>query len=140
MSEPFVRSGNRQRTLAEVKERAARFGGALRSLGLQHGERYAIVMRNEIGFLEANLAAAPIGAVPVPVNWHWNGLDLRHLLTDSESRIVVAHSDPGVPDWIETVGHHFGTMCCRWVRPEGEGEPPTPQTRVVRLADVAKLP
>lgn len=93
MSEPFVRSGNRERTLAEVKERAARFGGALRSLGLQHGERYAIVMRNEIGYLEANLAAAPIGAVPVPVNWHWTGVDLKHLLTDSEVRIVVAHTD-----------------------------------------------
>jgi len=98
MSEPFVRSGGRQRTLAEVKERAARFGGALRSLGLRHGDRYAIVMRNEIGFVEANLAATPIGAVPVPVNWHWTGADLRHLLTDSGVKAAVVHSDliPGV--------------------------------------------
>ena len=98
MSEPFVRSGNRQKTLAEVKDRAARFGGALRSLGLKHGERYAIVMRNEIAFVEANLAAAPIGVVPVPVNWHWNGLDLKHLLADSGAKIAVVHSDlvPGV--------------------------------------------
>jgi long-chain acyl-CoA synthetase len=98
MSEPFVCSGGRRRTLAEVKQRAAKFGGALKSLGLQYGDRYAIVMRNEIGFVEANLAAASSGAVPVPVNWHWTGADLRHLLTDSGAKIIVVHTDliPGV--------------------------------------------
>jgi long-chain acyl-CoA synthetase len=93
MSKPFVCSGERRRTLAEVKERAARFGGALRSLGLQHGDRYAIVMRNEIGFVEANLAATTIGAVPVPVNWHWSDADLRHLLADSGAKAAVVHTD-----------------------------------------------
>ncbi len=98
MSELFVRSGNRQKPLAEVKERAARLGGALLSLGLEPGDRYAIVMRNEIAFLEANMAAAPVGAVPVPVNWHWTGADLKHLLTDSAAKLAVVHSDliPGV--------------------------------------------
>ncbi len=57
---------------------------------------------------------------------------------DGSIRIVVAHEDPGVPNWIETVGHRFGTMCFRWVRPvvsEG-GEPPEPVCRVVKLAEL----
>ncbi|MDT0200670.1 AMP-binding protein [Nocardioides sp. AE5] len=98
MNAPFVRSGDRVRSMAEVKERAARFAGSLQTMGMAHGDRYAIVMRNEIAYVEVNLAAAAIGAVPVPVNWHWTGVDLEHLLTDSGAKVAVVHSDliPGV--------------------------------------------
>ncbi|XRQ08639.1 AMP-binding protein [Actinomadura welshii] len=93
MTDPFVRSGERVTTMSEVRNRAQRFAGVLRELGVGHGDRYAIVMRNEISFLEVNLAAGPAGAVPVPVNWHWTGDDLRHLLTDSGSKVAVVHTD-----------------------------------------------
>jgi hypothetical protein len=56
---------------------------------------------------------------------------------DGSVRIVVAHRDPGVPNWIDTVGHVSGTMCFRWVAAASQ---PVPQTRVVKLADVATLP
>jgi hypothetical protein len=55
---------------------------------------------------------------------------------DGSVRIVVAHSDPGHPNWIQTVGHTSGTMCFRWVRADAH---PVPRTRVVRLGDVANL-
>jgi hypothetical protein len=64
----------------------------------------------------------------------------KHLATarpDGSVRIVVAHSDPGVPNWIQTVGHDNGTMCFRWVRADAH---PVPATRVVPLVDVASLP
>jgi long-chain acyl-CoA synthetase len=93
VNEPTVFSGTRQRPLAEVKERAARLARGLRDLGVGHGDRYGIVMRNEIAYLEANLAAALIGAVPVPVNWHWTGVDLAHLLTDSGVKLLIVHTD-----------------------------------------------
>jgi long-chain acyl-CoA synthetase len=94
MDEPAqVRSGDRARPLTEVKARASRLAAGLRELGVGHGDRYAIVLRNETAFLEATLAAGVIGAVPVPVNWHWTGEDLRHLLHDSASRVVIAHTD-----------------------------------------------
>lgn len=51
---------------------------------------------------------------------------------DGSLRIVVAHTDPGHPNWVQTAGHHFGTMCFRWVRPEGD--PPEPSCRVERVA------
>ena len=91
--EPRVHSGGRSRTLTEVKTRAARLAAGLRTLGIGPEDRFAVVMRNEIAFLEATLAAAPIGAVPVPVNWHWTGTDLAHLLSDSRAKAVIAHSD-----------------------------------------------
>lgn len=52
-------------------------------------------------------------------------------------RVVVAHRDPQLlrTDWLETVGHTFGTMCFRWVRPVGE--PPVPHARVVKFSELA---
>ena len=52
---------------------------------------------------------------------------------DGSVRIVVAHEDPGLPNWIQTVGHESGTMCFRWVRAESQ---PVPATRVVKLAEL----
>ncbi len=65
---------------------------ALVAAGIGHGERLAIVLRNDSDLPLLSVAAGLIGAVPVPVNWHWRGEELRHLLTDSGSRIVFAHS------------------------------------------------
>ena len=60
---------------------------------------------------------------------------------DGSIRVIVAHADPKLPNWIETIGHRFGTMCFRWVRPEmPEGvEPPIPTCRVVKHAELASL-
>ncbi len=52
---------------------------------------------------------------------------------DGSVRIVVAHEDPGVPNWINTVGHARGTMCFRWIRAK---EHPQPQTRVVPFSEI----
>ena len=79
--------------LSEVKVRASRLASGLAGLGVGHGDRYAIVLRNETAFVEATLAAGLIGAVPVPVNWHWTGDDLHHLLHDSGAKVVIAHTD-----------------------------------------------
>ena len=76
---------------------------------------------------------------------HWlESLDYRYdrihlnpftakLRADGSVRVVVAHSDPGVENWLDTCGHAQGTMCWRWV---GAAEFPEPQTRVVRLAEL----
>lgn len=90
---PAIHCGARSRAHCEVRERAARLATALRRLGIGHGDRYAVVLRNEIEFLEALVAAAAIGAVPVPVNWHRTGVDLEHLLHDSGAKVVLVHTD-----------------------------------------------
>lgn len=52
---------------------------------------------------------------------------------DGSIRIVIAHEDPGVPNWLNTCEHSFGTMCWRWIRAT---ETPQPQTRVVKLSEL----
>jgi hypothetical protein len=54
---------------------------------------------------------------------------------DGSVRLVVAHRDPGLPNWITTAGHEQGTMCFRWVRADAH---PVPRTRVVKLAELAR--
>ena len=35
---------------------------------------------------------------------------------DGSVKVVVAHTDPGTPNWINTCGHNEGTMLWRWYR------------------------
>lgn len=82
------------------------------------------------------------------LNNHWmESLDYRYFQIhvnsetatyrdDGSIRIVVAHVDPGVPNWIDTVGHARGTMCFRWVKGDSK---PQPRCRVVKHAEVASL-
>jgi hypothetical protein len=58
-----------------------------------------------------------------------------HYESDGSVRLVVAHQDPGVPNWLETTGHSRGTMCFRWLRAK---DAPQPQTRVVPFSEVPK--
>jgi hypothetical protein len=41
--------------------------------------------------------------------------------TDKMLRVVVAHVDPAVQNWLDTTGHEFGVLQCRWM---GGGAPP----------------
>ena len=61
---------------------------------------------------------------------------LAHHEDDGSIRLVVAHQDPGLRNWIETAGHESGTMCFRWVRAVANPEPATRggQTRRSRRA------
>jgi hypothetical protein len=61
----------------------------------------------------------------------------NHLQTtvgsDGRVRAVVAHRDPGEPNWLDTGGREEGLLMLRWFWPTG-GDAPTPRTQVVRLA------
>ena len=50
---------------------------------------------------------------------------------DGSWRVVIAHRDPGHPNWISTAGHSRGRIWFRWFLPETT--PVRPDARVVRL-------
>jgi len=54
---------------------------------------------------------------------------------DGSVRVVIAQHDPGVPNWLDTVGHERGCIFLRWV---GTREPYDPVCRVAKLAEVAR--
>jgi len=53
---------------------------------------------------------------------------------DGSYRIVVAHRDPGVPNWLDTGGHAKGTIFWRFLLPEAD--PPKPECTVVAVDDL----
>ena len=54
---------------------------------------------------------------------------------DGTLRVVVAHRDPGVPNWLTTEGRPFGLVFWRFMLPEGPID--TPRAEVVPVDSVA---
>lgn len=90
---PALRCAGHERGYPQFLDRAARIATGLAELGVEAGDRVAVVLRNEPAHLEITTAAALLGAAAVPVNWHFRTDDLRHVLTDSGSVVVFAHTD-----------------------------------------------
>ena len=85
--------------------RCARARGLL-DLGIGAGDRVALLLRNSIEYLEASIATVPLGASAVPINWHWRGEEIAHVLIDSRAKALVVHADlwpaiaPSVPEGV----------------------------------------
>jgi long-chain acyl-CoA synthetase len=88
-----VVSGDRLRSFDEINARASRIASGLASLGVKQGDSVAILMRNDIAFLEAAYAVARLGAYGVPVNWHFKPEEITYVLKDSGSQVLIAHAD-----------------------------------------------
>jgi hypothetical protein len=57
---------------------------------------------------------------------------------DGSLRVIIAHEDPGHPNWLETCGHHEGTMCWRWYRLKEGATPVEPSCSVIKLTDLKR--
>jgi benzoate-CoA ligase len=83
-------------TFAEVAERAERAGAALIVLGLDPGDRVALVLQDGVDFVTSFLGAIRVGLVPIPLNTLFPAPDLAYILGDSGARAVVV-SEPLIP-------------------------------------------
>ncbi|MBF6327574.1 AMP-binding protein [Nocardia transvalensis] len=88
-----IRCGGRVRTQEQAQWRAGRLAAALVAAGVGGGVRVAVMLRNDIEFLEVSLAVAAAGANPVPVNTGWQAPEVAHLLADSDARLVLVHTE-----------------------------------------------
>lgn len=72
------------------EERIARLAGGLAALGLEPGDRVAMLAHNSRRYVEFFFATIWAGGIAVPVNTRWAPAEIRHALDDSGARIVVA--------------------------------------------------
>ena len=65
-------------------------------------------------------------------------LNRAQTVADDDGRftMVLAHDDPGVPNWLDTEGRAFGIVYWRFMLPDGAIE--TPVGTVVKLDDVRR--
>jgi long-chain acyl-CoA synthetase len=64
-------------------------------LGIEPGERVAILSFNSIAFAELYCAVPMSGRVQVPLNFRWADPELAYALQDSGARVLFTDRDPG---------------------------------------------
>ncbi len=85
--------GERRVSQAQLAARAARLARALHERGIGEDDRVAVLLRNDLPFLEVALALNRLGAYCVPLNWHLTSPELASVLTDSGAGLVLCHRD-----------------------------------------------
>jgi len=86
-------AGETQRDGATIQARALRGVGALTALGIGEGDVVAIMLRNDIAFLEAMLIARLAGCYSCPINWHYKADEAGYILRDCGAKALIVHAD-----------------------------------------------
>ena len=81
--------GDSKVTYRELQQRVNACGNALRALGLEQGDRFAIRSNNCPEYLVAFLAGLKIGCVPIPTNSLFRVWELEHILNNSGAKAVL---------------------------------------------------
>ena len=106
---------------------------------------YWSLPKDEALIVRVRPPACPYWAVEFGNFW-WMSMDYRYRLSntnchyaqledDGELIVVVAHEDPGLPNWLDTSGFSEGYLTYRWML---AGSCPEPQTTQVKTAELCK--
>ena len=79
----------RQMTFSEWNARACRLANALLGLGLEKGDRVAVLAYNRLEWLEIYAATAKAGLVAVPVNFRLMGPEVAYIVGNCEARCLI---------------------------------------------------
>ena len=85
----YCRFGEQALTLGALDRRVNRFANGLLALGLERGDRVAVMLPNHPDYVVAFLAAARIGMCQVPVNVNLRGAGLAYVLEHSKLRGLI---------------------------------------------------
>lgn len=86
---PAVHADGRTMTYRDLDDAAARVAGTLRAQGLGEGSRIAIFMYNRVEYLITVYAAYKLGAIPVNINFRYQGRELADLLRATRAAALV---------------------------------------------------
>ncbi|WP_392842435.1 acyl-CoA synthetase [Streptomyces sp. LN500] len=78
-------------TAGRLHAAANRLVRGLRAAGLRQGDAFAVVLPNGVEFFTAYLAATQAGFYLVPVNHHLIGPEIAWIVSDSGSKVLIAH-------------------------------------------------
>jgi long-chain acyl-CoA synthetase len=78
---------------AELDARVAEAAGGLKALGVEKGDRVAMVLGNGIGFVVVLYAIARLGAISVPLNTRHTLAENSYIIRDCGAKIVVHDFD-----------------------------------------------
>jgi acyl-CoA synthetase (AMP-forming)/AMP-acid ligase II len=84
-----VVEGDRALTFREVDDRASRAAAAFLSLGLERGDRVALLAQNELEYPEIQVAAQRAGLLLVPLNYRFAARELEYIISDCSPRLLI---------------------------------------------------
>ena len=88
--EALVEVGGRGRrlTYAAMQEQVTRLANAIRGLGVEQGQKIAVMAQNSTDFVLTYYAAAMLGVTVVPLNYRSKDEELTHMLNVSEAGVL----------------------------------------------------
>jgi carnitine-CoA ligase len=89
----LVEIGGHTWSFAGALNIAAGFGGALQAAGIGRGDHVAVMCANRAELLQVYLGCGWIGAVMVPINIASRGMQLGHVLANSEAKLLVLQAE-----------------------------------------------
>src|SRR6266576_3302861 len=90
-------AGEQRLTFRELHDRVGRIAGALTRHGFKTGDRLALLLPNELEFIELVYACAWLGLIAVPLNTRLSEKEIDHALVDATPHGLIRHSSLAVP-------------------------------------------
>jgi fatty-acyl-CoA synthase len=116
-----IRCGATQWTYAEFDDTATRLAAGLASLGVQMGDRVAVMARNSHAFAALRFAVARLGAVLVPINFMLNSTETKFILDHSGATLVCV--DTGLAALVQQASVDTAVRQLVWLPGEDASEP-----------------
>ena len=88
-----ARDSRRALTFAQWNARACRLANALLGLGLNKGDRVALLAYNRVEWMELYVALAKAGLVAVPVNFRLVAPEIKYIAEHCEARAFIVEDD-----------------------------------------------
>ncbi len=92
-SKPFIYDGDLVFTFAQAYDRALRFAGGLKALGLEKGTRVAPIMFNGFRWYDLYYGLSAGGFVNVPLNFRLAGPEIAYQINDSQAQVVIMDTE-----------------------------------------------
>jgi crotonobetaine/carnitine-CoA ligase len=105
---PFLYFKDDVYTYEQLDRESNQFAHGFRELGLKKDDKVSIMMMNHPHYLHAWFGAAKLGIVEVPINTAYKGDLLRHLITNSDSKLLII--DAGFLDRLVLIREHLGNL------------------------------
>ena len=94
-------------TYAELGGYTDRLARGLAGLGVQAGDRVAILLTNSLDMYAYVFATLKLGAIAVPVNSRFKSTELRHVVRHSGARVLVTTSTTEGADFVELLRESY---------------------------------
>jgi len=88
-----ARDLERSLTFFQWNDRARRLANALLGMGLEKGDRVAILAYNRLEWAELYAATAKAGLIAVPLNFRLSPIEMKFILDDCGASAVIAQDD-----------------------------------------------